>query len=694
MLPPCDDPNLQPLIDKLNETAKVFAAKAQYQNDVSFIVESLGIGIWKWDLITNSLDWDKNMYQLYGVDPKDFTGAYDAWEKSLSQETKTKAVEEINIAVAGGKSFDTTFQVVHKNSGKVQEIRTRAFVIRDESGKALKMWGINIDRSREAKIERERENLNNLLQVVLDNVPSMIFVKDFKKNLSFSLFNKAGETIIGINKEQLIGKNDYDFFPKEQAHSFISKDKEVFAHKNVVKIDKEEINTACGKKILQTYKTGTFDENGDPSLLIGISNDITAEVKAQEERENLLEIRQLMQSIDQAISISDSKKTLVGNILKLSVSNVRWVLADFFDISPTDSSSHLVESFSPFPELYRDFIEVTRNIVFKKGIGLPGQVAETGAAIWICDIQAAQNFPQKLIALKVGINAVLAIPVLINGKAVGLFKLFSQKIINPPSELSAELIAIGSRIGQALEKYQDKIELDLERSKSVKNAKLASLGEMSAGIAHEINNPLAIISGAVGLLSKFKENPEKFNSKIETIQKSCNRIAKIVRGLKKFSRSGKKGNFVSHVLCDIAQEVMILTEAKSKLYGVAVAVECTTQAQIMCEEIEIEQVLVNLINNGVDAVKSRSEKWVKISIFEEGVSVVMRVMDSGPGIPENVCEKLFDPFFTTKPVGEGTGLGLSITKGILDEHGATIKVVDGIPNTCFEIRFPKNGADH
>ena len=67
-------------------------------------------------------------------------------------------------------------------------------------------------------------------------------------------------------------------------------------------------------------------------------------------------------------------------------------------------------------------------------------------------------------------------------------------------------------------------------------------------------------------------------------------------------------------------------------------------------------------------------------------------MDSGPGIPENVRAKIFDPFFTTKKVGEGTGLGLSITKGILDEHGATITVVDGIPNTCFEIRFPMADA--
>ena len=126
--------------------------------DATFIIDSLGIGIWKWDLITNSLEWDRNMYRLYGVDPSDFSGAYDAWENSLSADTKAKAVEEINIALAGGKSFDTTFQVVKRNTGKIQEIRTRAFIIRDENGKPLKMWGINIDRTREAELEIELKN--------------------------------------------------------------------------------------------------------------------------------------------------------------------------------------------------------------------------------------------------------------------------------------------------------------------------------------------------------------------------------------------------------------------------------------------------------------------------------------------------------------------------------------------------------
>ena len=118
-------------------------------------------------------------------------------------------------------------------------------------------------------------------------------------------------------------------------------------------------------------------------------------------------------------------------------------------------------------------------------------------------------------------------------------------------------------------------------------------------------------------------------------------------------------------------------------------IDCKGNAQILCDEVEIEQVLVNLVNNAIDAVKDQPKKWVKVSLSDDAESVVLRVTDSGPGIPDSVRDKLFEPFFTTKSVGEGTGLGLSITKGILDEHKATIAVVTDSPNTCFEIKFAR-----
>ena len=234
--------------------------------------------------------------------------------------------------------------------------------------------------------------------------------------------------------------------------------------------------------------------------------------------------------------------------------------------------------------------------------------------------------------------------------------------------------------------------LEVERLKSIQSAKLASLGEMSAGIAHEINNPLAIIVSSLPLLSKFINDPAKFQSKIESIGRSAERIGKIVRGLKKFSRTSGETVRKSVVLAETVRESMVLLEGNLKRQSTSIVTDLRSESHILCDEVEVEQVIINLVNNAIDAVKDLPERWIKIALFEDGSSLVLQIRDSGHGIPPEVKRKLFQPFFTTKKVGEGTGLGLSIVKGILDDHGATIVLNECETHTCFELRFQRTGA--
>ena len=223
----------------------------------------------------------------------------------------------------------------------------------------------------------------------------------------------------------------------------------------------------------------------------------------------------------------------------------------------------------------------------------------------------------------------------------------------------------------------------------IRTSKLVSLGEMAAGVAHEINNPLAIISGAIHALPKFVDDPPKLSKRIETIQGATERIAKIVRALKKYSRTEDKPEYRLSSLQSIVREALVLTSAKAQQNETSVEARFTSEGFTLCDEIEIEQVMINLINNGIDAANGYPEKWVRVEVCEDGTSVIIRVRDSGQGISDKVREKLFQPFFTTKPIGQGTGLGLSIVKGILDEHQASIDLVADSPNTCFELRFKK-----
>lgn len=234
------------------------------------------------------------------------------------------------------------------------------------------------------------------------------------------------------------------------------------------------------------------------------------------------------------------------------------------------------------------------------------------------------------------------------------------------------------------------LKYDQERQKSIHNAKLASLGELAASVAHEINNPLGIISGSAELLKATSKSlsAEKAESRADIIIKSCDRIAHIVRGLKKYSSSGERREWEVCSLAQIVREALLLTGAKAKSSQVDVTVALDEDTHVFCNEIEVEQVVINLVNNALDAVAELETKFVDLRVATVGENAVFWITDSGPGICPDQAKRIFDPFYTTKDPESGTGLGLSIVSTILEEHRATINVDQECENTRFVIRFP------
>lgn len=222
------------------------------------------------------------------------------------------------------------------------------------------------------------------------------------------------------------------------------------------------------------------------------------------------------------------------------------------------------------------------------------------------------------------------------------------------------------------------------------HSQLTALGEMSAGIAHEINNPLTIISGNIENVIRNKGADETSLKKLEAALRSTQRVAKIVRGLGRFARQSHLQIQKSISFQEILSDVEFFTNLKTKEFNVPIQFDFPKDLRIDCDPVQMEQVLINLINNSIDAIRNQEEKWVKVEARLEGSEVVMRVIDSGKGISPELENKLFQPFFTTKDIGKGTGLGLSITLGIIQQHSGTIRLKRNYPNTCFEIRWPKS----
>jgi two-component system NtrC family sensor kinase len=243
-------------------------------------------------------------------------------------------------------------------------------------------------------------------------------------------------------------------------------------------------------------------------------------------------------------------------------------------------------------------------------------------------------------------------------------------------------------------------EADLEKVKMreqvVEAGKLASIGELAAGIAHEVNNPVAIMVEEAGWMEDLLEEGElekgdtlaEFRRALKQIRAQGTRCKQITHKLLSMAR--KTGSQLSDLkLNELIKEVVGLSQRTSRYRNVKIETELSPDIPpITASPSEVQQVLLNLINNAIDAI-GKDGGMVKINTRMDNKSVIIDVSDTGSGIPEAHIQRIFDPFFTTKPVGKGTGLGLSICYGIIDRMGGTISVNSAVgKGTTFHVQLP------
>ncbi len=229
--------------------------------------------------------------------------------------------------------------------------------------------------------------------------------------------------------------------------------------------------------------------------------------------------------------------------------------------------------------------------------------------------------------------------------------------------------------------------------KLLQSSKMASLGEMAGGVAHEINNPLAVIKARSDLLLKMVDSGEmdldKMKKGLGKIHETVGRIARIVKGLKSFSRDSSRDPKESVVVSRIVEESVDLCREKMKNHGIHLEITGLLEAGVYCQPVQVGQVLLNLLNNAYDAVLDLNEKWIRIQVEQTEGRVQISVLDSGPSIPAEVAEKMMQPFFTTKGVGKGTGLGLSISKGLIEGQGGKFYFDPSDRHTRFVVELPQ-----
>jgi two-component system NtrC family sensor kinase len=244
-------------------------------------------------------------------------------------------------------------------------------------------------------------------------------------------------------------------------------------------------------------------------------------------------------------------------------------------------------------------------------------------------------------------------------------------------------------------------EKEIMNRQVIETGKLASVGELAAGIAHEINNPVAIMVEEAGWLQDLME---------DRAYKTDSELKEFARALEQIRTQGKRCKEITHKLLSFArktdsriedfeighliEEVVSLSAQRAKYSNVEIVSHLAPRLPaISASQSELQQVFLNLINNALDAM-DKTGGTLTISARQEDGQILISVSDNGPGIPKAILARIFDPFFTTKPVGSGTGLGLSICYGIIHKMGGTISVRSAVDaGTTFEIHIPVKADD-
>ena len=269
------------------------------------------------------------------------------------------------------------------------------------------------------------------------------------------------------------------------------------------------------------------------------------------------------------------------------------------------------------------------------------------------------------------------------------------------------MVMVGRPLGELQKAYKElnqaHAELQLAQERLVQSEKMASLGRLVAGVAHELNNPISFVYGNMHALQRYTDRLctyfdaigkgysreqlremrhemrldkaiKDLNSLVDGTMEGADRVKDIVNDLRQFSStqvSEKKTFDLNHVITTALHWIIIESKAP-----VEVITDLPETLEAFGHSGQIHQVVVNLIQNAIDAMMESKLKRLSLSVKEQNSKIILKVHDSGPGIKDEDFLRLFEPFYTTKPVGMGTGLGLSISYSIVSEHGGELKITN------------------
>jgi PAS domain S-box-containing protein len=548
--------------------------------------------------------------------------------------------------------------------------------------------------------EHARRQSEGFYLSLVENLPQNIFRKDPQGRFTFA--NKRFCESLGRDLADVLGKTDHDFYPDSLADKYRRDDLHVMETDQSIDDVEEHVTLEGQTRYVQVTKTPLHDANGQVAGLQCIFWDVTQQRQAVE-----------------ALALSEERFALA----MLGANDGLWD----WDLRTNDAY------YSP---RFKELLGFADDEFIDRLESLGGRLnAEDRPGVEEATRRHLNDREPFHVECRLRDRAGEDRWFLIRGQAVWDESGRATRMVGSISDIDARKTAeeLLRTQNQLLQEMAHSVRSALDereqaQSRMVENAKLAGLGQLVAGVAHEINNPLAFVSNNVavlerdlhelkGLIDQYRSTdavlaehlPElaaciaeqaaaidldytlgNLGGLLERTRDGLRRIRDIVKDLRVFARLDES-DLAEADLASCIESTTNIIRGYARRKHVNVVIEPGELAPLLCYPAKINQVLTNLLVNAIDASPEGGE--VTIRSMARGQMACIEVVDRGTGIDAAIRDRIFDPFFTTKPVGEGTGLGLSISYGIVQDHGGRIEV-DSEPSrgTTFRVLLPQRCA--
>jgi PAS domain S-box-containing protein len=559
----------------------------------------------------------------------------------------------ISILFIGFLSFVIIFLLVNNIKRKIAEKKLKVTldhleqrVIDRTEEVTLANEKLNRELEERKRTERALQQSYHFLETLIDNLPVAVFTKDAKTE-KFTLWNKQCELLYGFTADQVVGKTDYDFFPKAQADSFIEDDQRAFSQKCRIDILEEKINThGQGQKIVHTIKTPIFDENYNPNQLLCISEDITKRKEAEEELRKQQEfLRNVIDTDPNFIFVKDREdKFVLAN----------QAMADLCGTSVENLVGKKVSEFNPNKE------EVNQYFIDNEAV--------------MTSLQPKFIPEQKFTTS--------------SGK-IHYIQIIKKPIISDDG-IADKVLCVATDITD-----RKRVEKELESSRRLAESSNKAKSEFLANMSHELRTPLHGILGFTQILQRNEALMSEIGSAVDTIHRSGEHLLMMINDILDLSKIEaqkldlRESEIYMPGFLETIVEI-IRVRASQQHIGFIVNVHKDIPNGISADETRLRQILLNLLGN---AVKFTQIGEVRFSVKPSGEGILhCKIEDTGIGIPKDKIDEIFLPFhqIANKLIQtEGTGLGLAICSRLLKMMNSELNVSSAPgKGSCFEFYLP------